>query len=120
MNHVVLTGRLGRDAELKFVGSKNTALATWGLAVTEGYGDKEKTHWFDCQMWGERAEKLQPHLEKGNLIGVSGFLRQNTWETTDGQKRSKVEVVVQNVEFLSSKKGGGQKTQDNEPDDVPF
>ena len=105
INSAALSGRLTRDSELR--SSKGgSAILTFGIAVNERRLDKQTGAWedvpsyFDCVLFGNRAEKLADYLPKGTKVTVLGKLRQSSWEK-DGQRRSKVEVVVDEIEFMS-------------------
>ena len=106
MNRVTIVGRLTADAELK--GTRNgNQLASFGVAVSERYktpeGEyEEKTHFFDCVRFGQ-VDRLVPHLVKGTKVGLDGRLSQNRWETPEGQKRSTVQVIVHEIEFMEKK-----------------
>lgn len=103
VNVVVLVGRLTRDMELKYLTS-GTAVGTFSIACSEDVkqGDKweEKAHFFDCVLWGKRAESLKQYLTKGKQVAVGGRLRQETWQNKEGQNRSKVVVNVEKVQLL--------------------
>jgi single-strand DNA-binding protein len=106
LNRVVLIGRLTRDAETKFT-QNGQAVCKFSLAVNRKrkVGDQweDEVGFFDAVLWGRQAETLNQYLTKGKQIGIDGELRQNRWEQ-DGQKHSKVEIFVNNVQLL----GGGQ------------
>ena len=71
----------------------------------------DKPNFFDVKVFGNQAEMLSQHLSKGRRIGIDGRLDWRSWEAQDGTKRSKVDVVAQNVQFLDSRmdaEGGGQ------------
>ena len=109
INHVVLVGRLTRDAELRYTNSGN-AVANISLAInTRRRRDDQwvdEAHFFDAVVWGKTAESLSPYLTKGKQIGLEGELRQNRWEQ-DGQRRSKVEIFTRNIQLLGSRGGDG-------------
>jgi single-strand DNA-binding protein len=117
INRVTLVGRLTRDPELRHLPSGNAVLQL-GLAVNGRMKDDagnwvDKPNFFDVKVFGNQAEMLANHLAKGRRIGVDGRLDWSSWET-DGQKRSKVEVVAQSVQFLDSRtdgEGGGGERQ---------
>jgi single-strand DNA-binding protein len=87
-------------------------------------GDKrDETLYIDCEMWGKRAGVINQYLSKGDPILVTGFLKQDTWETEGGDKRSKIYVSVQDFEFISTKSNNSKNsTETKEPElsDVPF
>lgn len=95
LNLVIVAGRLGKDAELVVVGEKQTPKVTFSLAVNDG---EEHVEWIPCVFWGERAEKLAPHLTKGDSLIVEGRWQTHTWED-DAGKHSRTELVVQDVAF---------------------
>lgn len=100
-NSVHLVGNMTRDAELRFSNS-GTAMASFGLAVNKRRkgvnGEYEdEAHFFDIQTFGDLAEHVAESLEKGARVAINGQLAQRSWETTDGDKRSKVEVVADSV-----------------------
>ncbi|MFP4114789.1 MAG: single-stranded DNA-binding protein [Spirochaetota bacterium] len=105
INSVVLIGRLTRDAELRYSNS-GTAICKFSIANTysrkQGDSWTEESNFFDAVLMGRRAEALHKYLVKGKQIGVQGELRQNRWEQ-DGQRRSKVEIFVNDLNLL----GGG-------------
>jgi single-strand DNA-binding protein len=111
LNRVVLIGRLTRDAETKFT-QNGQAVCKFSLAVNRKrkVGDQweDEASFFDAVLWGRQAETLNQYLTKGKQIAIEGELRQDRWEQ-DGQKRSKVEIVVNNIQLLGSSQGqGGQ------------
>jgi len=110
INHVVLVGRLTRDAELKYTAS-GQAVCKFSIAVNRARknGDQweEEANFFDVVLWGKRGEALNQYLQKGKSVGVDGELRQDRWQQ-DGQNRSKVEIVANNIQLLGGNPGGGQ------------
>ena len=110
INRVTLVGRLTRDPELRHIPS-GTAVLELGLAVNGRQQDDagnwvDKPNFFDVKVYGRQAETLAQHLQKGRRIGVDGRLDWRSWEAQDGSKRSKVDVVAQNVQFLDSRGDG--------------
>jgi single-strand DNA-binding protein len=140
IDHVILIGRLTRDAELKYTPS-GTPLAKFSVAVNRKHKDgdewKEEANFFDIVLWGKTAEALNQYLVKGKQVAVSGELHQNRWEQ-DGQQRSKVEIVAETIQLLGGGEARGEaraepKAQeprvimerqptdgDEFPDDIPF
>ncbi len=140
VNHVVLIGRLTRDAELKYTNT-GFAVSKLGIAVNRrkksDAGWTEEVSYFDVVLWGKTAEALNQYLVKGKQIAVEGELRQNRWEQ-DGQNRSKVEISANNIQLLGGGSGGGRgpsqagggipagntepsfTSEDNFEDDIPF
>jgi len=109
INHVVLVGRLTRDAELKSIAS-GQAVCKFSIAVNRskknGEQWEDEPNFFDVVLWGKRGEALHQYLLKGKLIGVDGELKQDRWQQ-DGQNRSKVEIVANNIQLLGGGSGGG-------------
>jgi single-strand DNA-binding protein len=125
LNHVVLIGRLTRDAELKYT---NTGLAVSKLSLAVNRRKRSGEEWvdeanfFDIAVFGKTAENLSQYLVKGKEIAVDGELRQNRWEQ-DGQPRSKVEVNANNIQLLGGKNQGPAAPEpqpDGFEDDIPF
>jgi single-strand DNA-binding protein len=109
INHVVLVGRLTRNAELKYT-NNGAAVSKFSLAINQRRKKDDQwvdeSHFFDIVLWGKTAESLNQYLVKGKQVGIEGQLRQNRWEQ-EGQARSKVEIFATNVMLLGSGSGGG-------------
>ncbi|HCA39035.1 MAG TPA: single-stranded DNA-binding protein, partial [Phycisphaerales bacterium] len=111
VNKVFLMGNLTRDVQLKHT-ANNTAIANFGLAVNRRYRNsngemQEETTFVDCEAWARTAETMSKYLSKGRPVFVEGRLRLNEWQDRDGNKRSKLLVVVDNFQFVDSRQGGG-------------
>ena len=110
-NKVILMGNLTRDPELKYLPS-GTAVANAGLAVNRTYTDrqsgekKEEVCFVDLETFGRTAEIINEYFQKGRPILVEGRLRLQTWETDDGQRRSKHSVFVDRFEFVGGRQDG--------------
>ena len=117
VNHVVLVGRLTRNAELKYT-NNGSAVSKFGLAINQRRKKDDQwvdeAHFFDIVVWGKTAESLNQYLVKGKQVGIEGQLRQNRWEQ-DGQARSKVEIFATNVMLLGSGSGGGGRQGQGAP-----
>jgi len=111
-NRVILAGNLTRDPELSYTPA-NTPVCKFGLAINRRWTDKntnerrEETTFVDCTAFARRGEVINQYVKKGNPILIEGRLQFSQWTTQDGQKRSKLEVVVDTFEFLSSRQDGG-------------
>nr|DAZ00129.1 MAG TPA: Single strand binding protein [Caudoviricetes sp.] len=109
INRVAISGNLTRDPELRQTAG-GMAILGFGVAVNDRHKNQQTGEWedypnfIDCAMFGSRAEKLQPYLAKGTKVAIDGKLRWSQWER-DGQKRSKVEVIVDEIEFMSRQQG---------------
>lgn len=107
INRVVISGNITRDAELRQTAS---GMAVLGFSVA--VNDRRKNaqtdqcedypNFIDCSMFGTRAERIAQYLGKGTKVAVLGKLRWSQWER-DGQKRSKIEVIVDEIEFMTSR-----------------
>lgn len=99
-NTVTIAGNLTREVELRFT-DKGTPVATAGIAVNNRYqqnGDwKEQTSFFNVVVWGTQGEHLAESASKGDRVLVHGEVRQRSWETADGEKRSTVEIKALEV-----------------------
>ncbi len=109
LNKVMLAGRLTRDPELRNLGDGKKAVANFGLAINRKYkaGDesKEETTFIDVECWGTTAEMVSQYLSKGRGAYVEGRLKLDQWEDKDTkQKRSKLKVVADLVQFLDAPK----------------
>ena len=120
-NNVTVVGNITRDPELRFT-SNGSALAKFGLAVNRKYkaGEewKEEVCFVDITVWGKQAENCAEYLSKGRPAFIEGRLQFSSWETDDGQKRSKLEVVANTVQFLGQG-GGGKQDMGADTEDVP-
>ena len=116
INRVNISGNLTRDPELRMTGS-GTQILSFGVAVNDRRRNPQTNEWedvpnfVDCVVFGARAEPLSRFLSKGSKVALEGKLRYSSWETKDGQRRSKLEVVVDEVEFLSSRNPQGGAPQ---------
>lgn len=114
LNKVMLIGRLTRDPETRSLKS-GTSVVSFGLAVNRSYtkqesGEKvEETCFLDLEAWGRQGETIARYMKKGRQIFIEGRLKLDTWEK-DGQKHSKVRVVVEGFQFIDSQGGerGGE------------
>ncbi|MDR0324197.1 MAG: single-stranded DNA-binding protein [Treponema sp.] len=115
LNHVVLIGRLTRDAELKYT-SGGQAVCKFSIAVNrrKKNGDQweDEANFFDIVVWGRQGESLHTYLKKGKMVGVDGELRQDRWEQ-DGQKRSRIEIITNYLQLLGGGPYTGEKQNNN-------
>ena len=112
INRVTLVGRLTRDPELRHLPSGSPVLqlgvACNGRQKDEAGNWTDKPNFFDVKVFGNQAEMLSQHLAKGRRIGIDGRLDWSSWEAQDGSKRSKVEIVAFQVQFLDSRSDSGE------------
>jgi len=104
-NKVILMGNLTRDPEIR-VTAGGVNVGSFSLALNNrGKEDKESVSYIDCVAFGKQADFAKEHLSKGKPILIEGRLHQNRWEQ-EGQKRSKIEVIVQTYTFVWDKDNG--------------
>jgi len=115
INITVIKGGLTRDAELKYT-QGGYAYLSFSLAYTrtvkKGDSWEDKSCYIDCTLWGKRAEALAQYMTKGKQVVVAGELDHQTWET-DGQKRSKHALMVNDINLMSS--GGNNNNSSSQP-----
>ena len=108
INRVAISGNLTRDAVLRTTQS-GMSILDFGVAVNDRRKNQQTGEWedcpnfVDCTVFGPRAEKLQPYLAKGSKVALEGKLRYSSWES-NGQHRSKLSVIVDDLEFVSSRR----------------
>lgn len=129
VNKVILIGNLTRDIELRTTGG-GMNVAKFGLAVNRKSKAGETTCFVDCTAFGKSADLLHQYVSKGSPLFVEGRLEFSTWEAKEGGKRSKLEVVVDNFQFLSGQSpelsngersgGGRQAIETISTEDIPF
>jgi single-strand DNA-binding protein len=122
MKTITIAGGIGRDAETKQAGSSK--VTRFSVAVDDGWGDKKRTIWFDCDLWGDRGEKLAGMLTKGTKVAVSGDL-----STREHNGKTYLTVRADNVTLMSGKPQGerqerqqdqGQASRADLDDEIPF
>lgn len=115
INRVIISGNLTRDGELRRTQS-GTAILSMGVAVNDRRKNSQTGEWedepcyVDCVMFGTRAESLANYLHKGNKVSIDGKLRYSSWEK-DGNRRSKLDVLVDDLEMLTPKSQQGGSNQ---------
>jgi len=109
-NKVILIGNLTRDPELRYT-PQGTSVCSFGLAVNRKYRQgeemKEEVTFINIVVFGKQADSCGQYLSKGSSTLIEGRLHENRWETPEGQKRSRHEVVAENVRFLPKKQAAG-------------
>lgn len=112
INTVAISGNLTRDIENRVTNS-GTTIGRFGIAVNErrrnSNGEWEDyANFVDCVIFGKRAESLEQYLTKGIKVAIKGRLHYSSWEAQDGSKRSKLEVVVDDIDLMSARQDGSQ------------
>lgn len=130
INRVIVLGNLTRDPELRSMPSGNP-VCSLRIAVNDSVKDANTGEWrdhpnyFDVDVFGSQGENCSKWLSKGRQVAIEGRLRWREWETPDGQKRSAVSIVADNVQFIGPRAGGAgegghaQDRPDVGPGDVP-
>lgn len=132
INRVVLSGNLTRDPEVRTT-QAGTPVMSLGIAVNDRRKNNQTGEWedyanfIDCTMFGNRAQNVAQYLSKGQRVMIDGKLRYSQWER-DGQKRSKIEVIIDDIDFASSRGDTQGYSAPSTPDsttsiydeDIPF
>lgn len=109
LNKCLLMGNFTRDPEMKYLPTNNTAVTSFGLAINrkwkgkDGKPDGEEVTFLDLEAFGRTAEVINQYFKKGAAIFVEGRLKLDQWTDKEGQKRSKLKVIVESFEFLGGK-----------------
>jgi single-strand DNA-binding protein len=116
LNIVVLSGRLGKDPEIKQT-SGGKSVASFSIAVDTGFGQSKKTSWFNVEVWDKTAEAVAKYVTSGKRVSVVGSLVEDTWQdSSTGQKRSKIKVNASRVDIIDF----ADKDEPVSNDDIPF
>jgi single-strand DNA-binding protein len=132
LNKVMLIGNVGTDPEMRFTANGN-AMTTFRLAISRVHNTadgerKQETDWFTIVTWGKVAESCNQFLNKGRKVYVEASLRARSWESQDGQKRSKIDIIANRVMFLDKQAAATlpteeapiEFTEEIDPDEIPF
>ena len=126
MNKVILCGNLTKDPDVRYT-QNGKAMARMSIAINQGYGDNKTTEYFNLVAWEKTAQLCEKYLHKGSKVLVEGRLKNNNYEDKKGVKHYAVDVIVETVEFMDSKKktaeeDEGYPTDDGRSpdDDMPF
>lgn len=101
-NQCTVSGRLGADSELRTT-TNGSIMLSFSLACDTGWGDRKKTDWFRCTLWGERGEKLLDYLKKGTQVVALGEVSLNTYQDKEGYDKSNLDLNVRDVWLVGSK-----------------
>jgi len=119
INRVYISGNLTRDPEMRNCANGSTVIG-FGVAVNDRVKNQQTGQWedrpnfIDCTMFGNRASSLQQYLHKGDKVAIEGHLRWSQWER-NGEKRSKLEVIVDEIELMSQRQQQAQAAQYGQP-----
>lgn len=128
INKAIISGNLTRDPELRTTAG-GTAVLSFSVAVNDRQKNNQTGEWedypnfIDCTLFGKRGESLSRFLAKGTKIAIEGKLRWSQWQTQDGGKRSKIEVIVNELELMQQRQGQGAQAVSPSSDyaeDIPF
>lgn len=118
-NVVVLTGRLGKDPEVRATNS-GKSVVSFSIAVDDGWGEKKKTDWWDVEAWDKTAEAVGRLGKAGKRVTVTGSLKKDEWQDkSSGEKKSRTKIramSVDIVDFAEKNQGDGQ----GDDSDIPF
>src|SRR5450755_4280891 len=119
-NRVILMGNLTRDPELRTLPNSDTQVCDFALAVNRRWkdangGDREDVLFIDCAAFGKTGQTIGETLTKGRPIHIEGHLRLEQWEQEDGQRRSKIRVMVEQFRFVDRKPGSGHAANNGGP-----
>ena len=101
MNSITVAGQLGKDAEVRFLPNGD---AVAGFSVADSQGKDKPTIWWNCELFGKRAESLSQYLTKGQAVTVSGTVSQRTYSDKNGQERTSMDVRVNDVALQGGKR----------------
>ena len=121
MNRVLLIGRLTTKPELRYTAS-NLPFSRFSVAVNRTFSNRDgerETDFINIVVWRKQAENVCNYLDKGSLVSVEGRLQQSSYEDKDGNRRNRLDVVADNIQFLSRKKKEEAKIVEKEEGD-PF
>ena len=101
LNNCTFIGRITKDATTEMVGSKGTLITKFSIANNTGFGQYERTNFFNCQMWGKQGQSLLEYLKKGKQIAVAGVLENQKWQGQDGVSHDSWTLTVNSVTLLA-------------------
>lgn len=108
MNNITIAGSLGRDAEVRYL---NNGDAVCSFSVADSQGKDKPTIWWNCSLFGKRAESLSQYLTKGQAVAVSGTVTEREWTDKNGQQRKSMDVRVADVALQGGRKEASQGEQ---------
>jgi single-strand DNA-binding protein len=118
MNNITIAGNIGKDAEVRFLPNGDPVCS---FSVADSQGREKPTIWWNCSLFGKRAESLAPYLTKGGQVTVSGTITEREWTDKDGAKRKSMDIRVNDVALQGGKREGTTpvKTPDGQVAHVP-
>jgi len=116
VNNLTVAGTLGRDMEVKFLPNGD---AVGNFSVADSQGKDKPTIWWNCQLWGKRAESLGQYLVKGQAVTVSGSVSEREWTNKDGVKQKAMDIRVSDVALQGGKREHNEETGSRRPSPQP-
>ena len=126
MNNITVAGTLGKDCEIKQTANGNTIA---NFSVADSMGRDKGTIWWNCQLWGKRAEALSSYLVKGQAVTVSGTVTEREWTDKEGNKRKSIDITVSDVALQGGRRESSEPQQERrspkrqqsfDESDIPF
>lgn len=126
MNNITVAGTLGKDCEIKQTANGNTIA---NFSVADSMGRDKGTIWWNCQLWGKRAEALSSYLVKGQAVTVSGTVTEREWTDKEGSKRKSIDINVNDVALQGGRRESSEPQQERrspkqqqsfDDSDIPF
>ena len=124
MNKVCLVGNLTKNPELRYT-KHNTPVASYTIAINTGYGELQETNYINITTWGKSGEFVKKYFQKGQAISITGRLKNNNYEDSNGVKHYGIEVITEDVDFVGAKKEKKENYEftpnfDIEDDELPW
>jgi single-strand DNA-binding protein len=124
MNHITIAGSLGKDAEVKYLSNGD---AICNFSVADSQGRDKPTIWWNCGLYGKRAESLSQYLTKGQAVTVVGSVSEREWTDKEGNKRKSMDVRVNDIALQGGRREAeprqaapAPRQQEIDDSDVPF
>lgn len=112
MNKVIFCGRTTKDIEMRYSQGENSmAIGRFSIAIDSGYGDKKKTSFFNCTIFGKQAEAFEKYVPKGTKVLLECEANQNPYTDKNGNKVNSVDFIVKSFEFCESKSQSSSQPQ---------
>ena len=121
MNKVIFCGRTTKDVEMRYSQGENSmAIGRFSIAIDSGYGDKKKTSFFNCTIFGKQAEAFEKYVPKGTKVLLECEANQNQYTDKNGNKVNSVDFIVKSFEFCESKSQSNSQPQPAQSVDMGF
>ena len=120
VNVVVLSGRLGKDPELRAT-TTGKSVVQFSIAVDDGWGEKKRTDWWDIEAWDKTAEAVNKLVSAGKRVVVSGILKKDNWkDSKTGEAKSKTKILASRIEIIDFPEKEQADGYSGSEDDIPF